>query len=138
MTKAIRPPRFSSDAVATRKGAQDDVRAENGAPRDAASFNARSRVGPANVWYRINGGFPAAHSKRSLVVAAHVKNSPSWIRAHGARWRAWACADESRSTPKLFRQAARKRPSPHDGSSIRSVGTRVAHRTSVCTMSLGV
>ena len=33
----------------------------------------------------MNGGLPAAHSKRSVVALAHEKNSPSWTKAHGAR-----------------------------------------------------
>jgi hypothetical protein len=39
----------------------------------------------------MNGGLPAAHSKRSVVSAAQAKKSPSWTRADGARYRAPHC-----------------------------------------------
>ena len=60
----------------------------------------------------MKGGFPAAHSKRSPVSAAHAKKSPSWTNARGARSLAADAAAASRSTPILFGRRQMNRPEP--------------------------
>src|SRR5579871_2253266 len=70
----------------------------------------------------MNGGFPTAASKRSVVLADQVKKSPEWTNAVGDRFRANAALTGSTSIPTDCWCNARNSPSPHDGSSMRSVG----------------